>query len=103
MVLDLDDVYDSDPWRWRDVQSDALGMIANGLHDETIDTPEGVFVSSQRYPLSQFALDDKHQADAAKLAELQGTTVDELELRLIATRWSRPASCTPRTPRSMAG
>jgi hypothetical protein len=27
MVLDLDDVYDSDPWRWRDVADDALGMV----------------------------------------------------------------------------
>jgi hypothetical protein len=38
-------------------------------------------VSSQRYALSMFALDDKHQAAAAKLAELRGITVDSLEVR----------------------
>jgi len=81
MVLDLDDVYDSEPWRWRDVADDALRVVAEGLHDETIDAPAGVFVSTKRYPLSAFALDDKHLAAAAKLAELRGTAVDALELR----------------------
>jgi hypothetical protein len=56
-------------------------VVAGGLHDETVDPPDGVFVSTQRYPLSAFGLDDKHQATAAKLAELRGTTVDELKLR----------------------
>jgi hypothetical protein len=78
MVLDLDDVYE--PWRWRDVADDALGMVTSGLHDETVDAPAGVFVSGQRYALSAFALDDKHLAAAAKLAELRGTTVEALEL-----------------------
>jgi hypothetical protein len=56
-------------------------MVASGLHDETVDAPAGVFVSSQRYALSMFALDDKQQAAASKLAELRGTTVDALEVR----------------------
>jgi hypothetical protein len=81
LVLDCEGVYDADPWRWQDVASDALAVVAGGLHDETVDAPAGVFVSTQRYPLSMFSLDDKHQATAAKLAELRGTTVDELELR----------------------
>lgn len=81
LVLDRTDVYDADPWRWRDVTDDALSVIAGGLHDETVEAPAGVFVSSQRYALSTFTLDDKHQAAAAKLAELQGTSVDALELR----------------------
>ena len=81
IVLDRDDVYDSDPYTWRDVAADALSVVTSGLHDESVDAPAGVYVSSQRYPLSAFTLDDKHQAAAAKLAELRGTTVDELELR----------------------
>jgi ParB/RepB/Spo0J family partition protein len=84
MVLDLEETYE--PWRWRDVADDALGMVTNGLHDETVDAPPGVFVSTRRYALSAFALDDKHQAAAGKLAELRGTTVDALELR-----WDRDA------------
>ena len=80
LVLDRADEYDADPWRWRDVASDALAVVAGGLHDETVDPPAGVFVSSQRYPLSAFALDDKHQAAAEKLAELRGTSVDALAL-----------------------
>ena len=56
-------------------------MVASGLHDETVDAPAGVFVSSQRYALSMFALGDKQRAAAAKLAELRGTTVDALEVR----------------------
>jgi hypothetical protein len=81
LVLDREDVYDRDPWRWHDVATDALGMVASGLHDATVDAPAGVFVSSQRYALSTFALDDKQRAAAAKLAELRGTTVDALEVR----------------------
>jgi ParB/RepB/Spo0J family partition protein len=81
LVLDREDVYDAEPWRWQDVASDPLSVVATGLHEETVDAPAGVFVSSQRYPLSTFALDDKHQATAAKLAELQGVTVDELGVR----------------------
>lgn len=80
LVLDRGDVYDADPWRWRDVADDALAVVAGGLHDETVDAPGGVFVSSRRYPLSAFTLDDKHRAAAEQLAELQGTTVDALEL-----------------------
>jgi hypothetical protein len=80
LVLDCDDVYDADPWRWRDVADNGLAVVAGGLHDESIDAPAGVFLSSQRYRLSAFALDDKHQAAADKLAELQGTSVDELTL-----------------------
>ena len=55
-------------------------MVAGGLHDETIPAPAGVFVSSHRYPLSAFALDDKTRAAAGKLAELLGKPVDALEL-----------------------
>jgi ParB-like chromosome segregation protein Spo0J len=33
------DVYDPEPWTWRDVVDDALGMVANGLHDETVTAP----------------------------------------------------------------
>ena len=80
LVLDRSDVYDSDPWRWREVANDALEVIAGGLHDQTVEPPAGVFVSSQRYPVSAFALDDKHQAAAEKLAELRGTSVDALEV-----------------------
>jgi ParB/RepB/Spo0J family partition protein len=81
LVLDCEGVYDADPWRWQDVASDALAVVAGGLHDETVDAPTGVFVSTRRYRLSAFGLDEKHQAAAAKLAELRGTTVDERELR----------------------
>jgi len=80
LVLDRSDVYDADPWRWRDVVGDALSVVAGGLHDESVEAPAGVFVSSRRYPLSAFALDDTHQADAAKLAELTGIRVDALQL-----------------------
>jgi hypothetical protein len=80
-VLDCEGVYDADPWRWQDVASDALAVVAGGLNDETVDPPDGIFVSTQRYPLSAFGLGDKHLAAAAKLAELRATTVDELELR----------------------
>ncbi len=80
LVLDRGEEYDADPWRWRDVASDALAVVAGGLHDETVEAPAGVFVSSQRYPLGAFALDDKHQAAAEKLAELRGTSVGALEL-----------------------
>jgi hypothetical protein len=38
-------------------------------------------MSTRRYRLSVFSLDDKDLAVAVKLAELRGTTVDELELR----------------------
>ena len=81
LVLDRGDVYDAEPWRWRDVADDALSVVAGGLHDETVDAPPRVFVSSQRYALSDFTLDAKHQAAAAKLAELKGMSVDALELR----------------------
>jgi ParB/RepB/Spo0J family partition protein len=81
LVLDCGDVYDTEPWAWRDVADDALGMVANGLHDETVTAPAGVFVSTHRHPLNAFTLDDKHQADAAKLAELQGALVEDLAIR----------------------
>jgi len=81
LVLDCAELYDAEPWTWRDVSSDALGMVTSGLHDESVPAPEGVFVSSQRYALSAFTLDDKRQADAVKLAELQGTSVEDLAIR----------------------
>ncbi len=81
LVLDRADVYDSDPWTWRDVAGDALSVVTSGLHDETVDAPAGVFVSTSSYPLSAFALDDKQQSAAVKLAELRGSSVDELVLR----------------------
>jgi ParB/RepB/Spo0J family partition protein len=80
LVLDRGDVYDAEPFTWRDVADDALSVVAGGLHDETIPAPAGVFVSSHRYPLSTFALDDKTRVAAAKLAELLGKPVDALEL-----------------------
>jgi ParB/RepB/Spo0J family partition protein len=80
LVLDRSEEYDADPWRWRDVASDALAVVAGGLHDETVEPPAGVFVSSRRYPLSAFVLGDKDQAAAATLAGLRGTSVDALQL-----------------------
>jgi ParB/RepB/Spo0J family partition protein len=81
IVLDRGDVYDADPYTWRDVTTDALSVVTSGLHAETVEAPPGVFVSSQSYPLTAFTLDDKHQAAAVKLAELRGRSVDELQLR----------------------
>lgn len=81
LVLDRGDVYDAEPWTWRDVAEDPLRVVAGGLHDETVDAPAGVFVSTGTYPLSAFALDDKGAAAAAKYAELRGTPVDALEIR----------------------
>jgi ParB/RepB/Spo0J family partition protein len=81
IVLDRGAVYDAEPYTWRDVTADALSVVTSGLHDETVDAPPGVFVSSRSYPLTAFTLDDKHQAAAVKLAELRGRSVDELELR----------------------
>ena len=80
LVLDRGEVYDAEPLTWRDVADDALSVVAGGLHDETIDAPAGVFVSSRRYPLSAFALDEETRAAAGKLAELLGKPVDALEL-----------------------
>jgi ParB/RepB/Spo0J family partition protein len=80
IVLDRGDVYDADPYTWRDIAADALRVLTSGLHDETVDPPPGVFVSTGGYPLSAFTLDDEHQTAAAKLAELRGRTVDELQL-----------------------
>ncbi|MFP5364307.1 MAG: ParB/RepB/Spo0J family partition protein [Thermoleophilia bacterium] len=81
LVLDRSDVYDADPWRWRDVASDPVAVVAGGLHDETVAAPAGVFIATRGYPLSQFALDERAQAAAAQLAQLRGTPVDALELR----------------------
>ena len=81
LVLDRGDVYDAEPWTWRDVADDPLRVVAGGLHDETVDAPTGVFVSTGTYPLSAFALDDKGTAAAAKYAELRGSAVDALEIR----------------------
>ena len=81
LVLDRSDVYDAEPWTWRDVAEDPLKVVAGGLHDETVEAPAGVFVSTSSYPLSAFTLDEKGQAAAAKFAELRGTTADALEIR----------------------
>jgi hypothetical protein len=81
-VLDRGEVYDAEPFTWRDVAADALGVVAGGLHDETIAAPPGVFVSSRRYPLSAFALEAKTTAAAVKLAELLGRPVEALELHV---------------------
>ena len=81
LVLDRADVYDAEPWTWRDVADDPLKVVAGGLHDETVDAPAGVFVSTSSYPLSAFTLDDKGAAAAAKFAELRGTDVDALQIR----------------------
>jgi ParB/RepB/Spo0J family partition protein len=81
IVLDRGDVYGTDPYTWREVAADALSVVTSALHDQTVDAPDGVFVSSRSYPLSAFTLDDKHEAAAVKLAELRGTGVNELVLR----------------------
>ena len=73
LVLDRADVYDAEPWTWRDVADDPLKVVAGGLHDETVDAPAGVFVSTSSYPLSAFTLDEKGAAAAAKFAELRGS------------------------------
>ena len=65
------DVYDAQPWTWRDVTEDPLRVVAGGLHDETVDAPAGVFLSTSSYPLTAFTLDEKAAAAAAKFAELQ--------------------------------
>ena len=80
LVLDRADVYDAEPWTWREVADDPLRVVAGGLHDETVDAPAGVFVSTSSYPLSAFTLDDKGAAAAAKFAELRGTDVDALQI-----------------------
>ena len=81
LVLDRGDVYDAEPWTWRDVAEDALKVVAGGLHDETVEAPAGVFVSTSSYALSAFTLDDKGAAAAAKFAELRERDVDALEIR----------------------
>jgi ParB/RepB/Spo0J family partition protein len=81
LVLDRGDVYDAEPWTWRDVADDPLKVVAGGLHDETVDAPAGVFVSTSSYALSAFTLDDKGAAAAAKFAELRGSEVDALQIR----------------------
>ena len=73
LVLDRGDVYDAEPWTWRDVAEDPLKVVAGGLHDETVDAPAGVFVSTSSYPLSAFTLNEKGAAAAAKFAELRGS------------------------------
>ena len=81
LVLDRADVYDAQPWTWRDVTEDPLRVVAGGLHDESVDAPAGVFLSTSTYPLTAFTLDEKAAAAAAKFAELQGTAVDALRIR----------------------
>jgi ParB/RepB/Spo0J family partition protein len=81
LVLDRGDVYDAQPWTWRDVTDDPLRVVAGGLHDETVDAPAGVFLSTSSYPLTAFELDEKAAAAAAKFAELRGKEVDALEIR----------------------
>jgi len=81
LVLDRGDVYDAEPWTWRDVAEDPLKVVAGGLHDETVETPAGVFVSTSTYSLSAFTLDEKGQAAAAKYAELRDTVADALQIR----------------------
>jgi hypothetical protein len=39
LVLDREEVYDADPWSWRDIATDALSVVAGGLHDETVEPP----------------------------------------------------------------
>ena len=74
-----------EPWTWRDVADDPLKVVAGGLHDETVDAPAGVFVSTSSYPLSAFTLDEKGAAAAAKFAELRGSDVDALQIRFDRT------------------
>ena len=81
LVLDRGDVYDAEPWTWRDVADDPLKVVAGGLHDETVDAPAGVFVSTSSYPLSAFTLDEKAADAAAKYAGLRGSEVDALQIR----------------------
>jgi hypothetical protein len=75
------------PWTWRDVAEDPLESWQAGCTSTALITGpiKDVFVSSQHYVLSAFSLDDKRHA-AAKLAELGGTTIDELDVR-----WDRDA------------
>jgi hypothetical protein len=42
LVLDCGGVYDADPWRWQDVASDALAVVAGGLNDERPSTRQRV-------------------------------------------------------------
>ena len=72
LVLDRADVYDAQPWTWRDVTEDPLRVVAGGLHDESVDAPAGVFLSTGTYPLTAFTLDEKAAASRGEVRRAPG-------------------------------
>jgi ParB/RepB/Spo0J family partition protein len=66
---------------WEDLLADPVSVVIGITPEHHAQLPEGVYVAGLSYPVAGLPLDEKAQADLAKLGELQDIDIQSADVR----------------------